>query len=125
MFEGFAHSAVGARGMMQIMPETGQEIASILSWPESYSAEDLYQPYINLQLGASYLARQVELFDGDLVAALASYNGGPGNALEWKSLAENDPDLFLEVVRFAETRTYLMQIYEFYQIYRRLYGVDS
>ncbi|MCB0119401.1 MAG: hypothetical protein KDD72_10255, partial [Anaerolineales bacterium] len=62
------------------------------------------------------------LLQGDLYATLAAYNGGPGNAIEWKSLAGDDPDLFLESVRFEETRNYIRNIYEIYLVYRRLYS---
>jgi len=60
--------------------------------------------------------------DGDLYAALAAYNGGPGNSQQWKQLSGDDPDLFLDSVRFEETRTYIQNIYEIYVIYKRLYG---
>jgi soluble lytic murein transglycosylase len=56
-----------------------------------------------------------------MYAALAAYNGGPGNAMEWQKLAPNDPDLFLEVIRFEETRNYIDSVYELFNIYRRLY----
>jgi len=60
--------------------------------------------------------------NGHIYAALAAYNGGPGNAVIWKQLAGDDPDLFLEIVRFEETRDYIRNIYEIFVIYRRLYS---
>jgi soluble lytic murein transglycosylase len=122
MFEGHVRSSAGARGLMQIMPDTGQELASELNWPPGFTANDLYRPVVSITLGTRYLARQRDYFGGDLYAALAAYNGGPGNAAIWKTLSGNDPDLFLEVIRIAETRTYIMQVAEFMNIYRRLYG---
>ncbi len=121
LFEGHVRSSAGARGLMQIMPETGKELASELNWPPNFSSSDLYRPVVSITLGARYLARQRDYFDGDLYAALAAYNGGPGNAAVWKTLSGGDPDLFLEVIRIAETRTYIMQVAEFMNIYRRLY----
>lgn len=121
LFEGHVRSSAGARGLMQIMPETGQELASELNWPPNFSASDLYRPVVSITLGTRYLARQRDFFGGDLYVALAAYNGGPGNAAIWKNLSGGDPDLFLEVIRIAETRTYIMQIAEFMHIYRRLY----
>lgn len=121
LFEGFANSGAGARGLMQIMPATGKEISDSMSWPEGYSEDDLYRPEISITLGARYLARQREYFGGDLFATLAAYNGGPGNTGFWKELAGDDPDLLLEVIRADETRTYIIQIYEFFNIYRLLY----
>ncbi|HSF80198.1 MAG TPA: tetratricopeptide repeat protein [Anaerolineales bacterium] len=120
-FEGFVRSSAGARGLMQIIPATGEEIASRLDWPEDYTSEDLYRPIVSLRFGADYLATWRDYFDGDMYAALAAYNGGPGNAIEWKKLAANDLDLFVEVIRFEETRNYLHSIYEIFTIYRRIY----
>jgi soluble lytic murein transglycosylase len=121
LFEGFIESSVGAGGLMQVMPATGDEIYSQLSWPAYYSSSDLYRPVINIPYGAYYLSRQLDIFDGDIVAALASYNGGPGNTLAWNEFAQDDPDLLLEIIRFDETRTYIFNIAEYYHIYYRLY----
>jgi len=109
-------------GLMQIVPTTGDEIASRLGWPPDYSQVDLLRPNVNLTFGVDYLAKQRDNLDGDLYAALAAYNGGFGNASVWQSLAKGDPDLFVEVVRFDETRQYLMAIYEIFNIYSRLYA---
>ncbi|MBE0670295.1 MAG: tetratricopeptide repeat protein [Anaerolineales bacterium] len=121
LFEGFVNSSAGARGLMQIVPATGAQIASELGQP-NYSENDLYRPLISIRFGTHYLANNLRLFNGDLYAALAAYNGGPGNSLEWKNLSGDDPDLFLESVRFEETRNYIRNIYEIHIVYRRLYG---
>jgi len=121
LFEGFVESTAGARGVMQIMPATGQEIASNMGWPPNYKEDDLYRPMISIRLGARYLARQREYFGGNMMAALAAYNAGPGNAEIWFNLAKQDSDLFLEIIRYEETRNYLTQISEFNGIYSRLY----
>jgi soluble lytic murein transglycosylase len=122
LFEGFVQSSAGARGLMQIIPSTGGQIVSQLGWPFNYDEKDLYRPDISVAFGTHYLAKNRDLLDGDLYAALAAYNGGPGNALEWKRLSGDDPDLFLETVRFEETRNYIRNIHEIYVIYKRLYG---
>ncbi len=125
LFEAHARSSAGARGLMQIIPATGQEVASELGWPKDYTTTDLYRPIVSVRLGSHYLARQRNYFDDDLYATLAGYNGGPGNAQAWLELANGDPDLFLEVVRAAETRTYIMNIAEFMHMYARLYGIEQ
>jgi soluble lytic murein transglycosylase len=122
LFEGFVRSSAGARGLMQIMPATGADLAQRLGWPANYDSEDLYRPLVSLTLGADYLARQVKAFDGSLHAALAAYNAGPGNALQWQRLAPDDPDLFLELIRFEETRNYIRGVYELYTIYKLIYN---
>ncbi len=124
LFEGFVTSTAGARGLMQIVPATGEEISRYLNWPPNYSEEDLYRPLVNIPFGVSYLDRQRDALGGDLYAALAAYNGGPGNAATWRPLAEGDQDLFVEVIRFEETRNYIRYIYELYEIYVGLYGME-
>lgn len=121
LFEGFVRSSADARGLMQIVPATGAELAANASWPPDYAAEDLYRPLVSVNLGASYLNRQRAYLGSDLYAMLAAYNGGPGNAKEWQSLVPPDPDLYLEVIRFEETRNYIRGIYENFNIYRQLY----
>jgi len=124
-FEGFINSSAGAGGLLQIMPSTGAEMVTQLGWPINFDNKDLYRPDVSVTLGTHYLGNNRDLVDGDLYATLAAYNGGPGYALQWKELSGNDPDLFLETVRFPQTRDYIRSIYEFYIIYRRLYGIGE
>lgn len=121
-FEGYVSSSAGARGLMQIMPATGEQIANEMDWPKNFTNEDLDIPYVSLTLGTNYLARQLSAFEGDIYAALAAYNGGPGNALTWKKASGDDPDLFLGSVRFLETRTYIRSIVENFTQYLLLYS---
>ncbi|MFM8367532.1 MAG: lytic transglycosylase domain-containing protein, partial [Chloroflexota bacterium] len=125
LFEGFVRSNAGAHGLMQIIAPTGAQIASELGKPLNYSEEDLYRPYVSVLFGTHYLARNRTLLNGDLYATLAAYNGGPGNAIAWKELSGEDPDLFLESVRFEETRNYIRNIYEIFIVYRRLYSTPT
>lgn len=124
-FEGFVSSNAGARGLMQVIPSTGTQIAGELNKPLNYTDSDLYRPVVSVMFGTHYLAKNRTLLNGDFYATLAAYNGGPGNALQWKELAGDDPDLFLESVRFEETRNYIRNIYEIYVIYKRLYGATE
>lgn len=122
LFEGFVNSNLGARGLMQILPATGAEIANKMDWPLDYTADDLYRPLVSVYLGAYYLMSNRISFDGDLYSALAAYHAGPGSSDIWKGLAGNDPDLFVEIVRYQDTRDYIRSIYENFVIYRSLYG---
>jgi len=122
LFEGFVESTAGAHGLMQVIPSTGEQIAGELNWPPGYTSDDLYRPNVSVRYGAYYLDKNRDLLGGSLYAALAAYNGGPGNAIVWNELAGNDPDLFAEVVRFEETRNYIRFIYEIFSTYRILYG---
>jgi soluble lytic murein transglycosylase len=125
LFEGFVTSSAGARGLLQIIPTTGEEQATLSGWPPDFTADDLYRPMVSIRLGVDYLARQVDLFDGDKASALAAYNGGPSSVQYWQSLANGDPDLFLEVIQTAETSDYIRHIYELFNIYRNLYSTVS
>jgi len=120
-FESFVFSGAGARGLMQIMPATGEELAANYSFPDGYTSDDLLNPQVSVRLGVRYLANQRDYFGGDLYVALAAYNGGPGNAFYWNEIAKGDPDLFLEVIRFDETQRYIRNIAEFMNLYRTFF----
>ncbi|MCJ7715948.1 MAG: tetratricopeptide repeat protein, partial [Anaerolineales bacterium] len=121
LFEGFVRSTAGARGLMQIMPSTGTDLVDREGWPPDYSDEDLYRPQVSIKLGTAYLAFLRSYYDGDIYATLAAYNAGGGNTNIWLEEAQGDQDLFLEIIRFSETETYLKTISEVFAIYRRLY----
>ena len=125
LFEGFVRSAAGARGLMQIIPPTGETINQRLGWPIGYTDSDLYRPNISVKFGTFYLSYNYALLNSDIYATLAAYNGGPGNAAEWQELGKGDPDLMLESIRFAETRDYIESIYETYSAYTKIYGTPK
>lgn len=122
LFESVAQSGADARGLMQILPATGSEITQQMRWPDGYTTADLNRPMINIPFGAYYMARQRDGFDGSLYAALAAYNGGPGNTAIWVRLAGDDQDLLLETIRLEETRTYIKHVYMFFKQYSLIYG---
>ncbi|MDH4138165.1 MAG: tetratricopeptide repeat protein, partial [Anaerolineae bacterium] len=120
LFEPYVASWAGARGLTQIVPATGEWIAPRLDWPE-YHPDDLDKPYVNVKFGAWYLAHQIQDF-GNVFAALAAYNAGPGNAIRWLSAeGESDDDLFIEGITFAESQLYVKRLYEYYSAYNALY----
>lgn len=119
-FNRLAGSSAGASGLTQVIPATGEQIAGTLdeAWPA-----DLFDPDVSLRLGASYLADQIEFFDGDVLAALAAYNGGPGNAARWQEIQSlPGADGYIYAVEFTETREYLRRVIENYAWYRYLYA---
>jgi soluble lytic murein transglycosylase len=121
LFEGFIQSSAGANGLMQILPATARETSANMGWPPVFLDQDIYRPYINLRLGSHYLRQQIDYQNGDMYAALAGYNSGPGNAQIWGQLSNGDPDLYLEVVRYQETRLYIRSIVELFNIYKMFY----
>ncbi len=119
-FEGGATSVAGAQGLMQVMPGTAQGIAQQLNWPD-FEPQHAYLPYVNVAFGAFYVHQWLTHFDGSLVAALAAYNGGPGNATVWYQWAPDDDDLLAALININETRTYVQAVWVNYEMYRRLY----
>jgi len=125
LFEGFVSSTAGAHGLMQIIPDTGAQIAGELNFPIGYTSDDLNRPNVSVRFGSYYLDKNRKLLNNNIYASLAAYNAGPGNAIVWNDLANNDPDLLLEVIRFQETRDYIRLIYEIFSTYRNLYSPNN
>ncbi len=121
-FDANAVSLAGAMGLTQVIPTTAQEIAGQLGEAD-FREGDLLRPRVSLRFGAHYLGSQLELFEGDPSAALAAYNGGPGNALRWQAATAGDPDVFLETIDFSETRSYVRLVLENYALYVYTYGL--
>lgn len=120
LFEPFAESYAGARGLGQVMPATGTGIANSLGF-EDFDLDDLYRPHVSILFGAFYLKVQMDRFDNQVLVALAAYNGGPGNTLRWIEEGGEDLDFFVEVITATQSRLYLQRVYEQYLIYERLY----
>lgn len=122
LFDPLATSWVGARGMAQVMPTTGEGIAQTLGLAD-FTLDDLYRPAVSVRFGAYYLSARMADMQGSIQGGLASYNGGLGNAQRWAGGSFiSDPDLFTEGVDFAETRGYIKAVYGFYAVYQRIYA---
>ncbi len=121
LFEESAQSSVGARGLMQVMPGTGEYVAE-KSGVEDFDVDQLWLPYMSIKFGTWYINQQLGIFEGNEFAALAAYNAGPGNVLKWLETSA-DLDIFVESIPFRESRLYIRKIYVNLAAYRRLYGV--
>jgi soluble lytic murein transglycosylase len=124
LFNTNATAAAGEKGLTQVIPSTGQYIANQLQWPD-YQHSDLFRPHAGIAFGAFYLSEQLQRFNGNVPAALAGYNAGPGRAADWLALSGGDPDLFMTTITISSTRTYVQRIYGYHNIYRQLYGTSS
>ncbi|NPV69275.1 MAG: lytic transglycosylase domain-containing protein [Firmicutes bacterium] len=121
-----ARSSSGALGLMQVMPRTGSWVASQLGIP--FSEEALFDPEKNIRIGSYYMRHLLDLFGEDVTAALAAYNCGLGNVLEWTQPGRSNggsptpgPRRFLwpEDIQFPETRRFIERV----RLYRRIYRV--
>ncbi len=109
-------SSAGARGLMQITPAAANEIER-LSGGTTFNLSDLSDPEINIRYGTFLLEELIARYDGDVVAALAAYNAGPGNVDEW-----GGSELGLSEIRFPETRAYVEEVLEKKDAYRETYA---
>ena len=90
LFNTFATAGAGEKGMMQVIPSTGQYIAEQLNWPD-YQHSDLFRPYAGVAFGAFYIDEQLERFNQNPIAALAAYNAGTGPRLRLERAIRRRP----------------------------------
>lgn len=111
-------SSAGARGLMQITHETADYIER-LSGGTEFEYSDLADPDLNIRYGTFYLSYLLDLYDDDLVAALAAYNAGPGNADRW-----GGSEMTIDDIEFPETRAYVKGVIEKQREYRHTYEAE-
>ncbi|MBB1487653.1 transglycosylase SLT domain-containing protein [Oceanospirillum sediminis] len=115
-FNPVAQSGVGARGLMQLMPRTARSVAKRIKQPYK-GKQQLYNPDINIALGTAYLAQMKERF-GSRIYATAAYNAGPHRVKKWLAERGDLPlDIWIEVIPFKETRSYVQSVLEFGVVY--------
>lgn len=113
-----ASSYQGARGLMQLMPETAQDmVAKGLVDGKRYSYENLEDPTINIEYGCAYLSYLLAYFNGATDRAIAAYNAGMGNVDGW---AKQDK-LLHNAITFPETQAYLVRVNMAKARYQELY----
>jgi soluble lytic murein transglycosylase len=120
-FNSRAVSERGARGLMQIMPDTGRWVARQLG-ESSFQPDRLFEPETSIKYGAWYLADLEKEFQGDTILILAAYNGGRGNVKDWltsKNLTVGKSSI--DQIPFPETRHYVKKVLIFHRIYNFLY----
>jgi soluble lytic murein transglycosylase len=115
-----ATSPVGARGLMQLMPDVGQTLAAakgIRPW----DADLLYEPATNIRLGTAHLQGLAHRYS-DVVKVLAAYNAGESRVEKWSTkTGAGDPEVFTERIPFVETRDYVRSILRNRAYYQALY----
>jgi len=115
-----ATSPVGARGLMQLMPQT----AAMVMHEKKIDPERLYDPELNIRLGTKHLRELIDKYDGNKTAVIASYNAGANNVNRWlKTYANLKGEEFIESIPFGETRDYVKKVLAVAALYKRLYEV--
>ncbi len=120
-----ALSTAGARGLMQLMPATGRDMARKIR-VKGFNVEDLWQANTSIRLGSEHLSDHFKYFASSaeprqLGLALSAYNAGLEPARRWsKRLPDDDVDEFVESIPYRETRNYVKLVYRNYQVYSYL-----
>lgn len=121
-----AESNAGARGLMQIMPETGKWLAGKFGEEESYTDDSLFDVDTNLKYGCWYLRWLKEKFSGDLRTVTAAYHAGQGQVQGWvNSALYSDDGLTVERIPFDSTATYVERVEIAYEHYRDMYSWEE
>ena len=121
-FDEHARSEQGAVGLMQILPETAEQIARETGGI-AFTTADLEDPEVNVRYGCYYLRSALDAFDDDLRAAVASYNAGMGAVMEWRAAAAaHGHPLRIADIPYAETKAYVRAVLTARRVYRETYG---
>jgi soluble lytic murein transglycosylase len=116
-----AHSPVGAKGLMQLMPKTAKQLKR-----GSVSRKYLYNAENNIKLGTKYLRKLLDKNKGNQVLATASYNAGPYRVKRWLKNSKAMPaDIWIETIPFKETRNYVKSVLAYQEIYQHKPGQVS
>jgi soluble lytic murein transglycosylase len=120
-YQNGAQSPAGARGLMQIMPQTGRWIAE-QQGIEDFDPESLHDPETNIRFGCWYLADLSKEFDDHIPMVVAAYNAGRGKLNEWVENEQWDgnPEE-IDKIPFMETRLYVKNVLKNYQAYHAIY----
>jgi soluble lytic murein transglycosylase-like protein len=117
-FNPAAISHAGAMGLMQVMPQTANEVLGFSQDSMELEQFDILNPKNNAEVGAVYLSRMLRRHGGQVEYALASYNAGPAAVSRWKNRFGDVPvDVFVEEIPYAETRDYVQRVLSWQQKY--------
>lgn len=111
-----ARSAVGAIGLMQLMPKTGQATAKLIKKPLR-DVSELLKPSRNIQLGSAYLKQMYDKYQQNPVLATASYNAGPHRVARWLPKTKLPADIWIENIPYNETRHYTSNVLSYAAIF--------
>ncbi|MFZ4738890.1 MAG: transglycosylase SLT domain-containing protein [Bradymonadia bacterium] len=117
-----AISRSNARGLMQVMPQTGGLIADRMAL-RGFSPALLFEPEVVLDMSAWYVHQLLRKFDGQVALAIASYNAGPHRMASWLRKKSKLPlDELIEEIPYDEAREYTKKVLRYWALYRRIYN---
>ena len=123
-YDSRALSRVGAIGLMQVMPATAQAVARKLGVSQ-VTRDDLFDQEINIRVGVRYLEQLLQQYGGNVIYTVAAYNAGPPAVAGWiMKYGEKEPDEFVELIPYQETRQYVKRVLRSYREYSRLAGAS-
>lgn len=115
-------SSAGAQGLMQILPQTAEFLAR-RSGATTFTVSDLAKPQVNIAYGSYYLRYLLDRYGGQVMPALAAYNGGETNVDGWIARARSEGgQLTVQDIPFPQTRAYVLRVLQAQQDYRRTYA---
>lgn len=122
-----AQSPVGARGLMQLMPNTAKETAKMINMATYKGVNQLLDPETNIQLGTAYLEFVYQTFGNNRILAAAAYNAGPHRVNAWlkNSGGRIDAIAFVESIPFTETRGYVKNVLSYDVFYGHFMKKES
>lgn len=121
-FDPTAESRLGARGLMQLMPDTAEWIAHKLDEDDTYAFDNLYDPEVNIRYGAWYLSYLSRRFDKDATKIVCAYHAGQGNVDAWLSNPLYSKDgVTLDVIPMENTATYCSRVLKARDVYVKYY----
>jgi soluble lytic murein transglycosylase len=116
-----AKSNAAARGLLQFIPSTANQIAGELSLKD-FRQDDLYNPRMAVLFGSQYMGNLFRQFPDMPQAVAASYNGGEDNVARWVARARsNDPDRYVSEIGFTQSKDYVYKVLPNYWVYQTLY----
>ena len=126
LFDSQALSPAGARGLMQIMPATGEKLYPTSKMTKPFETDALFDPDLNIRLGVKYVSQLNKRFDRNGMHILISYNAGPHVLKKWLKRFQhlNDQDVFIESIPYPETRRYVKHVLRNFGIYKTLYSLS-
>lgn len=123
-FQADAKSVAAARGMMQFIASTADQISTQLNL-QAFQQDDLYNPDTAILFGSQYLANLFKQFPDQPQAVAGSYNGGADNLARWIARSRsNEPDRYVPEIGFTQTKDYVYKVMANYWTYQRFYDAQ-